>query len=547
MKKLLTLILVFAAMSVQAADTDSLNNRRQDPCYIQLFGGINKSANENLPWTEFSSYPWSGGVFVAFGKEFSNLWGWRIAAQYNYNKSRNVPLCENEDTYGWHSAGAFADMTFDISDAFRKKGSTRILATDEPYKKWNTKLFGGLGFEGTWTYTDVPLSYTHPYSRSSKTVFGFRFGVNVSYQIARRWRIGAELTQHFFTDAFNGVAYDTPLDGRTNLGLGVTYLIAKKKKVEVAPIVKVNRLDVIPPLPFFMPDEEGDKMRQIVGRAFLDFPVSQMTIYPDYRKNPDELRKICASVDSALFDKSVVITKITLHGYASPESPYSNNTRLSLGRVKALKEYLMVNYDFNDEIFQLKNTPEDWGNLKNFIISCQRRQIKGQIWYDDHNFYETPEVPEIIHQYRDEMLAVIDNGMQPDDKEEALKRVGGGEPYKWLLQYVYPGLRHTDYVIEYKVKQFSLDKARKLIYTHPEGLSLAEMYRVANSYPESSDMWYEAYIIAAKRYPNDKTANMNAACACVKMRRLKDAQAYLDKVGESKDAEFLQDVINKMK
>ena len=75
----------------------SENSRRSDlgraSLYLQLYGGINQSANENLPFSEFSSYPWAGGIFLGIGKECSPLWGWRTVLRYNYNKSRNVPEC----------------------------------------------------------------------------------------------------------------------------------------------------------------------------------------------------------------------------------------------------------------------------------------------------------------------------------------------------------------------------------------------------------------------------------------------------------------------
>ena len=71
-----------------------------DNLNFQLYGGINKSANENLPMSEFSSYPWSGGVFLGMGQEFNALWGWRTTLRYNYNKSRSVPECESSDTWG---------------------------------------------------------------------------------------------------------------------------------------------------------------------------------------------------------------------------------------------------------------------------------------------------------------------------------------------------------------------------------------------------------------------------------------------------------------
>ena len=67
-----------------------------------------------------------------------------------------------------------------------------------------------------------------------------------------------------------------------------------------------------------MPPPEDTKMRQILGYAFLDFPVNETAIYPDYRNNPSELARIHKTVDDALFDESVTIISISLHGYASP-------------------------------------------------------------------------------------------------------------------------------------------------------------------------------------------------------------------------------------
>ena len=86
--------LIVAGIPLSAAVSDSIVGKvLTDPLYIQLYGGINKSANENLPWSEFSSYPWSGGCFVAVGQELTPLWGWRAVVRYNHNKSRNVQRC----------------------------------------------------------------------------------------------------------------------------------------------------------------------------------------------------------------------------------------------------------------------------------------------------------------------------------------------------------------------------------------------------------------------------------------------------------------------
>ena len=514
-------------------------HKNVDPIYLQLYGGINKSANENLPWSEFSSYPWSGGAFLGIGKEITPLWGWRAALRYNHNKSRNVQKCESKDTWGWNNIGLFADATFDLTDAFSSK------AKREKNKRFNLKAFLGVGAAYTFGFDEVPLSYTEPYSRDSKMLPAGRLGFTATYRVANNWRIGAELSHTMFADNFNGVKAGFPMDGRTNLKLGITYIFAKRKPklTPQAPIVYSNRLKDLPVLPFRMPAPESTKRRQVAGRAFLDFPVNETVIYPKYRRNPQELRRICKTIDSALFDKTILVTSISLHGYASPESPYSNNTRLAKGRTASLMEYLRKRYKLSASLFHNQFTPEDWQNLRGFIADSGRRRVKGDIWYENAEILETPEAPASVLKYREELLQVIDKKMDLDAKEELLKQVGGGVPYRWLLDHVYPGLRHTDYVIEYVVRSYPVKAARRLIYTHPEALSVKEMYQVAQSYGEGTDGWLDALMIAANQYPQDKTANLNAACACVKMKRLSDAKRYLGNAGNSEQAQYLNDVI----
>lgn len=544
MRKITIIISLLCSATLYSQTSTDSTRVNKNPLYFQLYGGLNKSANENLPWTEFSSYPWSVGMFVGIGREVTPLLGWRAALRINHNKSRNVQECESKDVWGWNSTALFGDVTLDVSNILNRKK----MARDADFindSKFNLKAFAGIGGSYTWGFDEVPLSYSHAYSRSSKLIPALRAGVTATWKLNDQWRIGAELSQTLYEDHFNGVAYDVPLDTRTNLKVGLTYYLIKKRK-PVKPVVRLNKLKECPPLPFIMPDPEETKLRQIAGHAFLDFPVNETVIYPDYRRNPEELARIKKSVDSALFDKTVVVTRITLHGYASPESPYSNNTRLAKGRTEALKNYLIRNYNFNTQVFQTNYTPEDWENLRGFLIDSKTRKVKGDFWYDNKNIVETPEVPDYVLEHRDEMLRIINRNMDPDAKEELLKKVGGGEPYRWLLEHVYPGLRHTDYIIEYKVRAFSVEKGRKLIYTHPEAMSMEEMYKVATSYNEGSDNWLDALLIAVEQFPEDETANLNAACGCVMTKRLVDAKKYLQKAGTTRQAKYVGNVIKAM-
>ncbi len=539
----LSVVLLVNSSMAYAGDTKAGGNiPGKDSLYIQIYGGINKSANENLPMSEFSSYPLSGGFFIGVGKEVNALWGWRTALRYNHNKSRNVQQCENPDTWGWQSLGLFADATFDITDALRPK--------EHRGARLNVKAFAGVGLSFAFGYPkDIHLSYTVPYSTQNSIVPAARAGLDITYKINDRLKAGMELSHTIFGDRFNGVKTGSPLDMRSNIKIGIAIVIGREKSpiTPVAPIVYDNRLRTIPELPFRLPDAEQTKLRTIKGRAFLDFPVNETTINPKYRRNPEELKRMRKTVEDALFDKTFQIQRVVLHGYASPESPYANNTRLAYGRTLSLKSYLCRVFGIKDSVIDTDHTPEDWANLRAFIETCGgSRRIKGDIWYERETIEETPAMPQYVVDNRDELLRIIDLAIDPDEKETMLRHVGGGKPYNWLLQYVYPGLRPTDYLIEYVVRRYPVKEARRLIYTHPEALSTEEMYRVAQSYGEGTDGWLDALLIAARQYPNDVTANLNAACGCVKMRRLTDAKDYLEKAGNLPETTYLADVIRAM-
>ena len=113
----------------------------KDPLNFQLYGGINKSMNEHLPASEFSSYPWAAGLFVGVAREFQPLWGWRTTLGFDINKSRNVERCEASDTWKWNDVELFADATFDLTDA---------IGICRRSQRFNCKLFAGVGALWTW-------------------------------------------------------------------------------------------------------------------------------------------------------------------------------------------------------------------------------------------------------------------------------------------------------------------------------------------------------------------------------------------------------------
>lgn len=106
-----------------------------------------------------------------------------------------------------------------------------------------------------------------------------------------------------------------------------------------------------------------------------------------------------------------------------------------------------------------------------------------------------------------------------------------------MLSTWYPALRHSDYVITCVVRPFSTAEAKQMIKTKPQLLSQNEMYMVAQTYEPGSREFNEVFAIAALMYPDDPTANLNAACADLNANKYGEALRKLDKAGSSAEAD----------
>ena len=143
-------------------------------------------------------------------------------------------------------------------------------------------------------------------------------------------------------------------------------------------------------------------------------------------------------------------------------------------------------------------------------------------------------------------LEIINSNMQPDAKEKALLKKAP-QAYRYLLQNVWPSLRRTDYTIEYDVQAFNVAKAREVIKTRPQKLSLQEMYLVAQTYPKGSAEFNNVFDIAVRMFPEDKLANLNAASAAIERGDKVSAEKYLLKAGDSAEANNARGCLASMK
>ena len=313
-------------------------------------------------------------------------------------------------------------------------------------------------------------------------------------------------TSVYFADWMDGCRVELL---RTDYGCcGTTLTIAREQFVDRFPVEPYY-----PELIYLRPEHEVVKTRQINGSAFVDFPVSQTVIYPKYRNNIVELAKITGTIDSVKRDQDITIKSITIKGYASPESPYSNNEYLAKGRTEALKEYVEGLFHFGKGFIKTDFEPEDWAGLEKYV--------------------SLSALP-----HKKEILDVIHSDKDPDVKEWIIK-TNWKDEYRFLLDNCYPALRHSDYTIEYEIKSYSNPvEIEKILSTAPQNLSLEEFYILAQTYEPGSDKFNELFETAVRMYPNDPVANLNAANSAILRNDYRGAQRFLDKAEDIPEAMY---------
>lgn len=288
---------------------------------------------------------------------------------------------------------------------------------------------------------------------------------------------------------------------------------------------ELARLDLEPrvfePRLVYVSPKAESKIRDMQGSAYIDFPVNRTEIYPNYRGNPAELQKIWHTIDTVKSDPDVEIISLTFKGYASPEGSYSNNTRLAKGRTAALKEYVLRLYDFPSDLIATDYEPEDWEGLERYVAGSYLAA-------------------------KDSILVIIRSSLTPDAKDRKIKADHPSD-YAFLLKNVYPGLRHSDYVVRYKIRQYTdVAEIIRTLKTQPQKLSLQEMYMAAQAMEQGSDEYAEVFEIAVRMYPDDETANLNAANSALARRDMKAAARYLSKAGTTAQAVYARGVFAAM-
>ena len=277
-------------------------------------------------------------------------------------------------------------------------------------------------------------------------------------------------------------------------------------KVSLEEVIVIERYRIEPHLAYIRPEAEAVKSRAEQGESFLDFAVGKTSVNPEFGRNAAELEKIRRMIDLVQDDKDLTIKRIVIVGYASPEGSLAMNERLSEGRAKALRDYLQSRY------------PAIPGSLYSI-------RFGGENWDDLVEAVQTSDMPD-----KQAVLDIIDRYSIIGGREAKLMALKGGTPWRYMLREMFPSLRKVTVTVDYDVRNFDAEEAKAVVKTHPQNLSLNELYLVANTYEPGSEDFNSLFETAVRLYPESVTATVNAAVAALERRDFVGAERYLRSV-----------------
>ena len=222
--------------------------------------------------------------------------------------------------------------------------------------------------------------------------------------------------------------------------------------------------------------------------AYINFKVDKYDILENFGNNKHELAAMVNSIQKVDQDADLTITSITIEGWASPEATELHNQLLSQNRANSLADYVSKSTGISRATIEAIGRGEDWAGLREMVVAT----------------------PGLLEQQK--VLEIIDRAdLTLDQKDKQLSELIPPTIYRRLMDEMYPKLRRNDYQIVYNVRNFNIDEARALIDSDPEKLSLGEMYKVAGSYAKGSADYNHIMEVAAKTYPAEVAAAVNAA------------------------------------
>lgn len=166
----------------------------------------------------------------------------------------------------------------------------------------------------------------------------------------------------------------------------------------------------------------------------LYFKSGSLGIDPEYMNNRHTMNNLLATIHLIRSSSGSEVRHIVVAGFSSPEGSFKTNDRLAWERAVAIKKYIMETTDTPSAVIHIYNGSADWKGLRMLV--------------DESDMYGKQAVLDIIDH------TPIQDTKRGTGRLDELKKLDGGEPYRYMLKEFFPKLRNGAFIkVYYENKQ----------------------------------------------------------------------------------------------
>jgi hypothetical protein len=220
--------------------------------------------------------------------------------------------------------------------------------------------------------------------------------------------------------------------------------------------------------------------------------------------NHEVYYKLLEAVRGVRQMNGVTVTDIVVTGYSSPIGNLAKNERKALNRSLSLKEYLYDTGIAGKSSLTVRWMAEDWDSITNLIRGSDM----------------------IL---REAVLDLIHNIDVSKGREDMLRELADGMPYRYLAGRIFPQVRRVDYTIRFSRQAAGVEDSKLLLRNRPDMLTLGEFFALAGTYPKGSTEYNDVFDLAARLFPDSPEANINAAAVALTRKDTERAHKYLER------------------
>jgi len=243
--------------------------------------------------------------------------------------------------------------------------------------------------------------------------------------------------------------------GMPQAAINIVYVIpgrpAKQKPVEPVPVV-VPPIDIEPipvapivpePKPMellrsanpflhhiseYKPYDRSVALRRDKEALYVHFPLGKSDLLPDFNNNRYIQERIINVTRKMMADTTAVLCKIQIVGLASIEGPIAGNEQLATNRALALQHYVQQELQLPDSVFDTVGGGEAWADFRDQL--------------EEYTEKETEQTAKELRQ----ALDIIDSESDANLRETKLRRLNGGNTWKYIKTNILSEQRNSGYI-----------------------------------------------------------------------------------------------------